>query len=58
MTVYINVPEKFTLPHTGGHSWNLQLGAVAAVMVSVLAAGFVISQSEACRKLLYKRRRC
>lgn len=58
LTVYINVPEKFTLPHTGGHSWNLQLGAVAAVMVSVLAAGFVISQSEACRKLLYKRRRC
>lgn len=58
LTVYINVPEKFILPHTGGHSWNLQLGAVAAVMVSVLAAGFVISQSEACRKLLYKRRRC
>ncbi len=58
LTVYINVPEKFTLPHTGGHSWNLQLGAVAAVMVSVLAAGFVISQSEACRKLLYERRRC
>ena len=58
LTVYINVPEKFTLPHTGGHSWNLQLGAVAAVMVSVLAAGFVASQSEACRKLLYERRRC
>lgn len=58
LTVYINVPEKFTLPHTGGQNWNLQLGAVAAVMVSVLAAGFVISQSEACRKLLYKRRRC
>lgn len=54
----IHVPEKFTLPHTGGQNWNLQLGAVAAVMVSVLAAGFVISQSEACRKLLYKRRRC
>lgn len=58
LTVYINVPEKFTLPHTGGQNWNLQLGALAAVMVSVLAAGFVISQSEACRKLLYERRRC
>ncbi len=54
----IHVPEDFTLPHTGGQNWNLQLGAVAAVMVSVLAAGFVISQSEACRKLLYERRRC
>lgn len=58
LAVYIHVPEKFTLPHTGEWNWNLQLGAVAAVMVSVLAAGFVISQSEACRKLLYKRRRC
>ncbi|EPI53084.1 LPXTG-motif protein cell wall anchor domain protein [Gardnerella pickettii JCP7659] len=56
--VYIHVTKDFTLPHTGGQSWNLQLGAVAAVMVSVLAAGFVISQSEACRKLLYERRRC
>lgn len=58
LAVYIHVPEKFTLPNTGERNWNLQLGAVAAVMVSVLAAGFVISQSEACRKLLYKRRRC
>lgn len=58
LAVYIHVPEKFTLPHTGEWNWNLQLGAVAAVMVSVLAAGFVISQSEACRKLLYERRRC
>ena len=58
LAVYIHVPEKFTLPHTGEWNWNLQLGAVAAVMVSVLAAGFVISQSEVCRKLLYKRRRC
>ena len=56
--VYIHVTKDFTLPHTGGQNWNLQLGAVAAVMVSVLAAGFVISQSEACRKLLYERRRC
>lgn len=58
LAVYIHVTKDFTLPHTGGQNWNLQLGAVAAVMVSVLAAGFVISQSEACRKLLYKRRRC
>lgn len=56
--VYIHVTKDFTLPQTGGQNWNLQLGAVAAVMVSVLAAGFVISQSEACRKLLYERRRC
>lgn len=55
----IHVPETSDLlPKTGGQNWNLQLGAVAAVMVSVLAAGFVISQSEACRKLLYERRRC
>lgn len=58
LAVYIHVPEKFRLPDTGGQNWNLQLGAIAAVMVSVLAAGFVISQSEACRKLLYERRRC
>lgn len=58
LTINIHVPEKFTLPHTGEWNWNLQLGAVAAVMVSVLAAGFVASQTEACRKLLYERRRC
>ncbi|WP_421778628.1 hypothetical protein HXT36_04225 [Gardnerella sp. DNF01144] len=58
LAINIHVTEKFTLPKTGGQNWNLQLGAVAAVMVSVLAAGFVISQSEACRKLLYERRRC
>lgn len=59
LTFKIHVPETSDLlPHTGEWNWNLQLGAVAAVMVSVLAAGFVISQSEACRKLLYKRRRC
>ncbi|MFU0558233.1 hypothetical protein [Gardnerella vaginalis] len=54
----IDSVSNFKLPKTGGQNWNLQLGAVAAVMVSVLAAGFVISQSEACRKLLYERRRC
>lgn len=58
LAINIRVTKKFELPKTGGQNWNLQLGAVAAVMVSVLAAGFVISQSEACRKLLYKRRRC
>ncbi|MFU0551323.1 hypothetical protein [Gardnerella pickettii] len=58
LAINIRVTKKFELPHTGGQNWNLQLGAVAAVMVSVLAAGFVISQSEACRKLLYERRRC
>ena len=57
-TFNIHSVSNFTLPKTGGQNWNLQLGAVAAVMVSVLAAGFVISQSEACRKLLYERRRC
>ena len=54
----IHSVSNFTLPNAGERNWNLQLGAVAAVMVSVLAAGFVISQSEACRKLLYERRRC
>lgn len=59
LTFKIHVPETSDLlPKTGGQNWNLQLGAIAAVMVSVLAAGFVISQSEACRKLLYERRRC
>lgn len=58
LAINIHVPEDFTLPHTGEWNWNLQLGAVAAVMVSVLAAGFVASQTEACRKLLYERRRC
>ena len=58
LAINIHVPKKFELPDTGGQNWNLQLGAIAAVMVNVLAAGFVISQSEACRKLLYERRRC
>lgn len=56
--VYIHVPEKFRLPHTGEWNWNLQFGAIAAVMVSVLAAGFVASQSDSYRKLFYERRRC
>ena len=58
LDINIHVPKKFELPDTGEQNWNLQLGAIAAVMVNVLAAGFVISQSEACRKLLYERRRC
>ena len=58
LAMYIHVSKDFTLPNAGERNWNLQLGAVAAVMVSVLAAGFVISQSEACRKLLCERRRC
>ncbi len=58
LTINIHVPEKFTLPHTGEWNWNLQLGAIAAVMVSVLAAGFVASQNDAYRKLFYERRRC
>lgn len=58
LTINIHVPEKFRLPHTGEWNWNLQLGAIAAVMVSVLAAGFVASQSDSYRKLFYERRRC
>ena len=58
LTINIHVPEKFTLPHTGEWNWNLQLGAIAAVMVSVLAVGFVASQSDSYRKLFYERRRC
>lgn len=47
--------SKFTLPHTGGQSWNLQLGILAALLVNLLAAGFVISQSERGRKLILGR---
>lgn len=54
----IDSVSNFTLPHTGEWNWNLQLGAIAAVMVSVLAAGFVASQSDSYRKLFYERRRC
>ena len=42
----INSVSNFTLPQTGGQSWNLQLGILAALLVNLLAAGFVISQSE------------
>ncbi|MFW0902149.1 hypothetical protein [Gardnerella sp. Marseille-QA0894] len=54
----IDSVSNFTLPHTGEWNWNLQLGAIAALMVSVLAAGFVASQSDSYRKLFYERRRC
>ncbi|MFP1695024.1 Rib/alpha-like domain-containing protein [Gardnerella greenwoodii] len=54
----IDSVSNFELPHTGEWNWNLQLGAIAAVMVSVLAAGFVASQNDAYRKLFYERRRC
>ena len=57
-TLNIDSVSNFELPHTGEWNWNLQLGAVAAVMVSVLAAGFVASQSDSYRKLFYERRRC
>ncbi|WP_250310208.1 hypothetical protein [Gardnerella sp. Marseille-Q2328] len=42
----IHSVSNFTLPHTGGQSWNLQLGILAALLVNLLAAGFVVSQSE------------
>lgn len=34
---------RFSLPNTGERNWNLQLGAIAAVMVSVLAAAFILN---------------
>lgn len=51
-TLNIDSVSKFTLPHTGGQSWNLQLGILAALLVNLLAAGFVVSQSERGRKLI------
>ena len=51
----INSVSNFTLPQTGGQSWNLQLGILAALLVNLLAAGFVISQSERGRKLILGR---
>ncbi|MES5089452.1 hypothetical protein [Gardnerella vaginalis] len=51
----IDSVSKFTLPDTGGHSWNLQLGILAALLVNLLAAGFVVSQSERGRKLILGR---
>ena len=56
-TLNIHLSSKFTLPHTGGQSWNLQLGILAALLVNLLAAGFVVSQSERARKLIFGRRR-
>ena len=51
----IDSVSNFTLPQTGGQSWNLQLGILAALLVNLLAAGFVISQSERGRKLILGR---
>ncbi|MFU0522057.1 hypothetical protein [Gardnerella swidsinskii] len=56
-TLNIDSVSNFTLPHTGGQSWNLQLGILAALLVNLLAAGFVVSQSERGRKLILGRRR-
>lgn len=54
-TLNIQLASNFTLPHTGGQSWNLQLGILAALLVNLLAAGFVVSQSERGRKLILGR---
>lgn len=54
-TLNIDSVSKFTLPHTGGQSWNLQLGILAALLVNLLAAGFVVSQSERGCKLILGR---
>ncbi|MFP1675916.1 hypothetical protein ACLD6A_00430 [Gardnerella sp. Marseille-Q9691] len=54
-TFNIHLVSNFTLPHTGGQSWNLQLGILAALLVNLLAAGFVVSQSERGRKLILGR---
>lgn len=54
-TFNIHSVSKFTLPNTGGQSWNLQLGILAALLVNLLAAGFVVSQSERGRKLILGR---
>ncbi|MBF9314093.1 hypothetical protein GK675_00150 [Bifidobacteriaceae bacterium NR002] len=56
-TFNLHLVSNFTLPHTGGQSWNLQLGILAALLVNLLAAGFVVSQSERARKLIFGRRR-
>lgn len=54
-TFNLHSVSKFTLPQTGGQSWNLQLGILAALLVNLLAAGFVVSQSERGRKLILGR---
>ena len=51
----LHLVSNFTLPNTGGQSWNLQLGILAALLVNLLAAGFVVSQSERARKLILGR---
>lgn len=56
-TLNIDSVSNFTLPNTGGQSWNLQFGILAALLVNLLAAGFVVSQSECARKLIFGRRR-
>lgn len=56
-TFNIHLASNFTLPNTGGQSWNLQFGILAALLVNLLAAGFVVSQSECARKLIFGRRR-
>lgn len=54
-TFNLHLVSNFTLPNTGGQSWNLQLGILAALLVNLLAAGFVVSQSECGRKLILGR---
>ena len=54
-TLNLHSVSNFTLPQTGGQSWNLQLGILAALLVNLLAAGFVVSQSERGRKLILGR---
>ncbi len=54
-TLNIHLSSNFTLPNTGGQSWNLQLGILAALLVNLLAAGFVVSQSEKASKLILGR---
>lgn len=54
-TFNIHLASNFTLPNTGGQSWNLQLGILAALLVNLLAAGFVVSQNERGRKLILGR---
>lgn len=56
-TFNIHLASNFTLPNTGGQSWNLQFGILAALLVNLLAAGFVVSQSERAHKLIFGRRR-
>lgn len=54
-TLNIDSVSNFTLPNAGEWNWNLQLGILAALLVNLLAAGFVVSQSERGRKLILGR---